>query len=64
MFVPGCMWQTMHWLVGIARVKTCFSGCPERFFGIIGSCVSVNPWLPALAYAAECTGDSSLAYMT
>ncbi len=23
-----CMWQTMHWLVGIARVKLCFSGWP------------------------------------
>ena len=30
MLVPGCMWQTMHWLVGIARVNECFKGWPER----------------------------------
>ena len=34
-----CMWQTMHWLVGIARVNVCCSGWPDLFFGIVGSTV-------------------------
>ena len=29
MFVPGCTWQIMHWLEGIARVKACLIGWPR-----------------------------------
>ena len=39
MLVPGCMWQTMHWLVGIELVNVCEIGWPDSFFGIIGSVV-------------------------
>jgi hypothetical protein len=38
-----CMWQIMHWLVGIAREKACFKGCPLRSFGIVGSTVWDRP---------------------
>ena len=41
MFVPGCMWQVMHWLVGTEVVSTCWIGWPDSFFGIISS----DDWL-------------------
>ena len=31
MFVPGWMWHTMHWLVGIERVNSCLMGWPDSF---------------------------------
>ena len=31
MFVPGCMWQTMHWLDGIERVNWWLMGWPDSF---------------------------------
>ena len=49
MLVPGCMWQVMHWLDGIARVKTWRSGWPDSFFGIVGSVLRESPRLPASA---------------
>ena len=61
MFVPGCMWQVMHWLVGIALVNDMLDRMARPFFGIIGSDVWLNPRLPAFAYAAEWTGERSLA---
>ncbi len=42
MFVPGWMWQTMHWLDGMARVNTCLMGWPDSFFGIVGSTVALS----------------------
>ncbi len=39
MFVPGCMWQTMHWLEGMARVNWCRMGWPGWLCGIVGSTV-------------------------
>ena len=37
MFVPGCMWQTMHWLEGILEVSWWRIGWPLSSFGIVGS---------------------------
>ena len=42
MFVPGCMWQTMHWLEGMERVNWCLIGCPDSFFGMVGSTVAAS----------------------
>ncbi len=50
-FVPGCMWQTMHWLVGIASVNRCSIGWPGSFLGIVGS-----------AREARCPSGRYLAY--
>jgi len=44
-----CMWQTMHWLVGIALVKTCFSGWPDSPCGMVGSTEALAPSWPNLA---------------
>jgi hypothetical protein len=44
-----CMWQIMHWLVGIWRVNSCLIGCPGSFFGIVGSICCEVPMLPAFA---------------
>ena len=46
MFVPGCIWQTMHWLEGMPRVNWCLMGCPDWFFGMVGSMVALNPEWP------------------
>ena len=47
--VPGCVWHTMHWLVGMALVNLCSIGWPLSFFGMVGS----GPWpVPRLPYLA------------
>ena len=38
-----CMWQTMHWLVGMARVKACCSGCAGSLLAMVGSSVCEVP---------------------
>ena len=35
--VPGWMWQTMHWLLGMESVNWWAIGWPEQFLGIVGS---------------------------
>ena len=47
------MWQIMHWLEGMERVKTCLIGCPDSFFGIPGSEEALKPEWPKGAYAPE-----------
>ena len=42
-----CMWQVMHWLVGMERVKRCASGWPDSCFGMTGSMERLWPVLPA-----------------
>ena len=39
MFVPGCMWQTMHWLEGMDLRELWRIGWPGWFLGIVGSMV-------------------------
>ena len=46
MFVPGCMWQTMHWLEGMERVKECLMGWPGCVLSIVGSAVALVPEWP------------------
>jgi hypothetical protein len=43
------MWQTMHWLDGIARVKACLIGWPGWSFGMVGSAVRLLPSWPKAA---------------
>jgi hypothetical protein len=38
--------------------------CPDSPFGIVGSAVTVNPWLPYWAKGPECFGSRSFAYTT
>ncbi len=61
MFVPGCMWQVMHWLDGMARVNSWRKGWPERSRGMVASPLCVRPRLPKAAYGPECAGERSLA---
>ena len=49
MLVPGWMWQTMHWLVGMERVNSCLMGWPDSFCGMVGSICALCAWLPYLA---------------
>ena len=49
MFVPGWMWQFMHWLEGMDFVKVCLMGCPDSFLGIVGSEEALNPEWPYCA---------------
>ncbi len=44
-----CMWQGMHWLVGIARVNSCRRGWPGSSFGIVGSAETDSPVWPCSA---------------
>ncbi len=44
-----CMWQLMHWLVGIERVKAWLSGWPLSPLGIVGSADWLCPSRPACA---------------
>jgi hypothetical protein len=43
----------MHWLDGIALVKTWRIGCPEALFDIVGSLLNECPSLPNRAYGPE-----------
>jgi len=40
------MWQIMHWLDGIERVKACLMGWPASFFWIVGSEEALKPKWP------------------
>jgi hypothetical protein len=40
------MWQIMHWLEEIERVKTCLMGWPDSFFGMVGSDEALKPEWP------------------
>jgi len=51
MFVPGWMWQIMHWLDGMERVKACLMGWPDSFLGMVGSEDSLKAEWPNFAYA-------------
>ena len=46
--VPGWMWQTMHWLVGmpLPGANRWSIGCPLSFRGIVGSGEKLQPRLP------------------
>ena len=46
MLVPGWMWHTMQWLVGMERVNSCLMGWPDSFFGMVGSICELWPRLP------------------
>src|ERR1700743_1068060 len=43
------MWQIMHWLVGISRVNSCLSGCPDSLCGMVGSGCWDMPRVPKWA---------------
>jgi hypothetical protein len=55
------MWQVMHWLDGMALVKTCFSGWPGSSLGMVGSAVWVVPLLPNWAWGPELARERSFA---
>ena len=49
--VPGWMWQTMHWLVGmpLPLAKRCSMGWPGSSLGMVGSVEKLRPRLPYFA---------------
>ena len=49
MFVPGWMWQIMHWLDGMERVKVCLMGWPGSDLLTVGSVEELVPEWPNLA---------------
>ena len=61
-FVPGWMWQTMHWLVGIAGREPVLDRVArlvlrDRRVGVASSCRGCR----TAAYGPEWTGERSLA---
>ena len=67
--VPGWIWQTMHWLVGMLLVNMCWIGCPGSSLGIVGSMYwtqssfseAARPRWPYLANGPEAISERSLA---
>ena len=47
--MPGWMWQTMHWLVGMPTVNWCLIGWPGSLRGMVGSAWKDSPWWPKAA---------------